>query len=348
VRDGDGPAPGPSEDDGAALPSVIIAIPARNAAGTISDTLASLRAQTYPHVRVVVVDNASTDDTAAVVAREHPWASLRRHSKAVDAEGNFQRCFELAAEADLLAIYHADDVYEPTIVEREVQVLRERPDVGIVFSQALTIGDDGQVVGRTPRFREHLPDPITALDFGRVVRTTFETGNVFVCPSALGRREVWLRDVAVWDGEQFGTAADVDVWLRAARRWTLAIITEPLMRYRLSATQGTAQYLRNRTSRRDFLKVLEAWADDPAAGAVLTDEHRRGLRRAEYCDDVARAANALALGRDGEANQLLRQFPVLGSLHTARVATAQLVLLLLLTLRLRRAAGALAVRLAGH
>ncbi len=49
--------------------NVSVVTPAHNAAGTITETLRSLCAQIYPHLEAIVVDDGSSDETAALVER---------------------------------------------------------------------------------------------------------------------------------------------------------------------------------------------------------------------------------------------------------------------------------------
>lgn len=330
-------------------PRVVVAVPCRNASATILRTLRSLQAQTYEPLRVVVVDNASMDGTVDLVRGNFPDVHVQEHDVDVGAEGNFERCFALAAADELLAIYHADDLYEPDIVAQQVEVLRDHPEVGLVFAQAHRIDEDDRRWGRTPRFRDQLgPGPVAVVDFAAALRGTIEAGSLFVCPSAMGRARVWQEVVRTWDGAGFGTAADVDVWLRASLQCRLAVITEPLMSYRQSPSQGTATYLRGRTGRADVLRVLEHHMAQASSATLLEPEHHASYARALHRDDVVRAANYILQGQAVAARQLLRRSFAGGTWRALRISAMHLALRVLLAVRAWPAVQALARCAAGR
>jgi glycosyltransferase involved in cell wall biosynthesis len=66
------------EMSGAAAPAVSIILPAYNSARYLESTLGSIYAQTLQDFEVLLVDDGSTDDTAAIVAQQHPQVRLFR------------------------------------------------------------------------------------------------------------------------------------------------------------------------------------------------------------------------------------------------------------------------------
>jgi glycosyltransferase involved in cell wall biosynthesis len=111
-------------------PLVSIIVAAHRAARTIERALASLLGQTYPHVEVVVVDDASDDDTAAIVeavaAREPRVTLLRTGSQRGPAAA---RNLGLArARGAYLTFQDADDVSHPERIERQLAALIGRPE----------------------------------------------------------------------------------------------------------------------------------------------------------------------------------------------------------------------------
>ena len=99
-------------------PLVCICVPCYNSEATIGATLESLVSQTYRNIKIVVVDNASTDRTCGIVggfmARDER-VELRANGENIGAEGNFTRCLQ-EASGEYTAIFHADDVYLPEYV----------------------------------------------------------------------------------------------------------------------------------------------------------------------------------------------------------------------------------------
>src|SRR5215216_4504313 len=113
-------------------PLVTIAVPVYNGARHLRESLDSILGQTYPRTEVIVLDDASTDETPAITASYGARIRLVRNSKNLGGFGNMNAGIRLAT-GSLFAIYHADDVYEPAIVEREVAFLESHPKLGAVF-----------------------------------------------------------------------------------------------------------------------------------------------------------------------------------------------------------------------
>lgn len=117
---------------------ITVVVVTYNAAAFIDDCLTALRSQTMPShkYRVVVVDNASTDDTADVVAALHPWALLVRS----DVNGGFGPGCELglrAAPAPVVVLVNSDAVVTADFLEQIVKPLNHGPFVGAVTGHVL-------------------------------------------------------------------------------------------------------------------------------------------------------------------------------------------------------------------
>ena len=112
-------------------PKVTICVPVRNGARTIRRTLDSILAQDYPNFDVIVSDNCSDDNTADIV-REYKKQGVQYYfnpklEEWVDknwncAESNWNYVLSLA-KGTFIALYHADDLYMPTMVSRQVEFL---------------------------------------------------------------------------------------------------------------------------------------------------------------------------------------------------------------------------------
>jgi glycosyltransferase involved in cell wall biosynthesis len=121
---------------GACLPRVAALMPACNAAAFIDGTLASLRAQTYPALEVVISDDASTDATAAIcdaVARSDPRFRVIRQATRRGWIGNTNALLR-AADAPLCFFAFHDDPLRPDCVARLVAALQHNERAVLAFS----------------------------------------------------------------------------------------------------------------------------------------------------------------------------------------------------------------------
>ena len=129
-------------------PLVDVLIPAYNAAATIESAVDSIRGQTLDDLLIHVVDDGSTDETPAILARiaaQDP--RVRVHSRAnggiVEAL-NFGLGF---CRAEFLARHDADDLAWPDRLQVQVDYLRTHPDVVAVGAKARHIDASGTPTG---------------------------------------------------------------------------------------------------------------------------------------------------------------------------------------------------------
>jgi glycosyltransferase involved in cell wall biosynthesis len=243
-------------------PLVSIGIPTYNSERFLRETLESIAAQTWPDCEVIISDNASTDETLAIVepfVSRHGWRLLTSDSNR-GPFGNWNRLIE-SATGDYLAIYHADDLYDPEIVAESVRLLESSPAVGLVGTLATVIDDTGR-----ERYPVMLPEgvgPTGSMDFTGLFRAVLGNGGdriILVTPSIMVRRQLYL-DLGGFDAAgTYGSAGDYEMWLRIAARHPVSVIPRPLVRYRIHEGQGSERELRRNLELPDLLAVLEAYA----------------------------------------------------------------------------------------
>lgn len=284
-------------------PLVSICIPTYNAASTIRETLASILAQTYPNLVVHVSDNASIDDTIRVLESfEDPRIVIHRNEVNIGGEGNFNRCIQLA-EGKYTAIFHADDLYEPEMVERQVAFLESHSEAGAVFTEACLIDERGAMIGEL-----HLPKELKSLnelyDFATMFKAVMCHGNFFICPSFMVRTQIYQQEIKAWRGDMFGSGADLDVWLRILQRHTIGHIDEPLIRYRIGDQQFSAQ-VRRETEKGLLFKIVDHYLEQEQVVASLDVEDMRKYKWLERRDRVMRALNFYLTDCQQEVGRLL-------------------------------------------
>jgi glycosyltransferase involved in cell wall biosynthesis len=293
-----------AEDGG---PLVSICIPSYNAEATLQRTLASIVAQTYRNLHIVVVDNASVDRTVAI-AREFsdPRIEVHVNETNIGSGRNFVRCIELA-RGKYTAIYHADDMYEADIVAKEVAFLEEHSEAGAISTGALVIDENDNVIKISPlcpipsRFRSI--ESTKCFDFNAIFKGILRHSNFLIAPSIMVRTDIYRNEIHLWREDLFGTSGDLYVWLGILRSYQFGICSEPLMRYRVSVHQDSHS-VRMRLERADIFRVLDYYTAQQEKAGYLSYREKLDYMRLQRTDRVVRAMNCLTLGKLDDAMTL--------------------------------------------
>jgi glycosyltransferase involved in cell wall biosynthesis len=204
-------------------PVVSVIIPVRNGATMLAETLRSLQSQTYTDFEAIILDDGSTDDTAAVaagfceadprlrlVSRPHTGLSATRNAGLALARGEF------------IAFLDGDDIWLPEKLERQMELFRTDPRTTFVYANHY-YWDGQRDLSVYYRADKPLPDGDAAR---RLV-----VANVYGMSTVIVRRAMLERTGGFDPG--LACCEDWDMWLRLAERdfWARGI-RDPLARYR--------------------------------------------------------------------------------------------------------------------
>jgi glycosyltransferase involved in cell wall biosynthesis len=122
-------------------------VPAWRSAAFIQETLASLAAQSYPNLHILISDDASPDHTAQICEE---FAAQRENTRVIRQPRNLGwvdnvNALLAAAEGDYFFFAFHDDVLKPMYVERLANALTENPAAVISFSDLETHHLDGTI-----------------------------------------------------------------------------------------------------------------------------------------------------------------------------------------------------------
>ena len=241
------------------LPLVSIVVPVFNGERYLRESLDSILSQTYPRTEILVMDDASSDSTPTIVASYGDRINYHRQPLNRGNYGNVNDGI-LKTRGEYIAIYHADDIYHPTTVEREVEFLQRYSEVGAVFCQAIYIDDEGGEIGRYPLPRELRGG--RPLDYAEIFNTLLIYKNRFLpCPSSMVCASVY-RDVGPYRDEEFHIGSDLEMWLRIARKYPLGILEEYLLRYRHGHDNWSGRYNFLRTEAEPYFKIMDIYLEE--------------------------------------------------------------------------------------
>ena len=280
-----------------ARPLVSVIMPTYNGEDFVAETIESVLSQTYEPIELVVVDDASNDDTPDIVASyaERVPGRIRLESRQERLGPTRRRNDALAlAEGPLIAWLDQDDLWLPHKTERQVEVMRERPDVGLVYAGYEAFDDE---TGETLPWRDRSSEAE-----GDVLVPLFVHGCFVGSLTALFRREVLARRNLRLRDADFSFGDDYYLWLELSLDWQVVRIDEVLARYRRhgqnesSRLAGTNFHLKRVALLREFLDEF------PEARRRLGTWRKRGLaehylKAADFESHRSRVWSAFALAR---------------------------------------------------
>ncbi len=125
-----------------ASPLISIVIPTYNRAGLINRALRSVFNQSYPNTEIIIVDDASTDDTENVI-KETKSPRIIYHKNKVNMGSQAARNIGVRlANGQYINFLDSDDELMPRKLELQYQVfLKSLPDVGVVYSYCGVVDD---------------------------------------------------------------------------------------------------------------------------------------------------------------------------------------------------------------
>ncbi len=204
-----------------AAPLVSVVTPCYNQAHFLRDAIESILAQTYPRVELVVVDDGSLDNTAAVVA-DYPLARcLRQENRGVAEARNVGFG---ATKGEYVLFVDADDRLAPNAVQAHLRCFAEHPKAGFVVGAIEHITGDGSYRG-TP----HSP-VLESEQYEHLLGANHIANTIAV----MFRRSVF-EALGGFTG-YFSPAEDYEFLLRAARAFPSAHHSTVVAYYRRHAT----------------------------------------------------------------------------------------------------------------
>ena len=265
-----------------ASPTISVIIPLYNKEREIEGTIRSVLAQRLQPLEIVVVDDGSTDRSAALVeAIPSPLIRLVRQPNAGECAARNQAIAE--ARGELLALLDADDEWEEGFLEEVAALYREFPGCGIYSTAFRVVSHDGIFPAPTPTRR------------GIVDNFFRDSAHRYVSiPSASAiPREVFDRVGGFPEGMKMG--GDLYMWIKIARRYPVCFSPQPLCRYsKVASNRSASTYTPERT----------AYSFEELYDPTAPDDEREFIARAA----LGKALVLSAKGGTEEAARAIRTF----------------------------------------
>lgn len=199
------------------MPLVSIIALCYNHARFLEAALDSILAQTYPHLEVVLVDDASTDGSADILRRyaaQNPGWQLLLLPENLNNCRAFNRGLALS-RGEFIIDFATDDVLLPERITQQVAAFAQAgPRCGMVYTDAELLDESGRFVRhyyrRDARGNLH-PRPASGLVFADVL------ARYFISTPTMLMRRATLEALGGYD--ETLSYEDFDFWVRASRDW---------------------------------------------------------------------------------------------------------------------------------
>ena len=231
------------------MSSIDVAVPCYRYGRFLRDSVNSIRTQPVDNLRILIIDNASTDNSLEVaqqLACEDPRIEVIAHKSNLGHQTSFNEAIEWAA-ADYFMLFDADDVLAPGSLASSIAIMDRHLAIsfshGIELAMAFPAGSPPEVAHDSGAGEWRVS---SGLDFIRRVCTCSYN---FVCPTTVVRRTSAQKKAGYYICH-FNHAIDINMWLRLASLGDVAETTAIQSIRRLHENQLSSFYV---TIRRGIL-----------------------------------------------------------------------------------------------
>jgi glycosyltransferase involved in cell wall biosynthesis len=239
------------------LPTVSVIIPCFNQGRFLAEALDSVRSQTLPATNVILVDDGSTDDTAAVAQRYPEVKYVRQPNRGLAAARNAGLA---RSSGDFIVFLDADDRLKPEALEVGRRELLAHPRCALVWGYCVRISEHGQPLPTVP------PPMVIGDPYESLLRSNF----IWTPAVAMFRRWVGMRFNPAFDA-----AADYELYLRIARRLPIHGHTAVVAEYRLHGASMSRNAAVMLSSTMEVLRAQRPYVARRRAYARAYEQGRR-------------------------------------------------------------------------
>ena len=223
------------------IPKISVIIPTFNAAQYLPAAIESVLGQDYKNLEIVVVDDGSSDDTPAVIARYGKFVEYIRLENNGGGPARPRNIGIRAASGDYIALFDSDDLMLPGKLNEQAEFLSEFKDIPLVFTNFRNFSRDDE-----PALPDFLSDhtdfqampkiPLKKNWYRLTSSLAYETliPDTYIGTSGVLFRKKLVDEVGYFD-ESIGNSDDVEFFFRVSRRFDLGYVNQVFHRRRLHA-----------------------------------------------------------------------------------------------------------------
>jgi glycosyltransferase involved in cell wall biosynthesis len=248
-----------NEDEPLNSPFISVIINMRDGAATISETLKSVLTQTFHDLEIVVWDDGSVDESAAIVAAERDPRIRYHRSPEITSLGKARDMAIRIARGKWIAFIDQDDLWTPDKIQKQIARVLGHPTAGLVYGRTLLFRDGCDLRDYDHRHEfEKLPE-------GDIFEALFRESCFIAMSSAMFRKSA-LEEIGHIP-LKIETIPDYFLFLSVARKFPVLAVQDVICKYRLH--EGSMSRSRRRRIHEEALWLIERWEPelDPALAA---------------------------------------------------------------------------------
>lgn len=218
---------------------IAFVLPVYNGEDTILETINSILNQTISNLRLIVLDNGSTDRTTSIVENvRDPRIKIIEFSHKKDLSESLNRAFSINISCPM-CLCHADDIFYPEYAENILRAITEYPEVEVFFSNADIINEKGALVFSVKNLVKKVINYFDPVLMGEYSALRLIFMNTLIAPSACFVKGGNAIDY-IFDNK-FAFYVDVDLWCQFLfDNRCLRVVKKSLIGYRVHAQQQSA------------------------------------------------------------------------------------------------------------
>jgi glycosyltransferase involved in cell wall biosynthesis/SAM-dependent methyltransferase len=222
---------------------VSVIVPNYNHEKYLAERLRSITGQTYQNMEIILLDDASTDGSRAILEEfSNQQSGTRLLVNTENSGSTFKQWRKGLSEArgKYVWVAESDDVSEPDFLEKLVEKLEENPELSLAYCQLQMVATNGEKLGTPDEWLSEI-DPLRwKTDFINdgieEIRRSLVVKNTILNASGVVFRN--FDDIAYLVDDSMRICADWLFWVRLLQRGGVAYVSEPLSRWRLNSSNA--------------------------------------------------------------------------------------------------------------
>lgn len=224
-----------------------------NGEATLRTAMDSILAQTFTDFEFLVIDDASTDQTPAILDSYHDPRIIRLNNTVnLGLAKSLNRGLESVC-GEYIARMDADDISLPERLQVQVAFLDTHPSIDLLGANIRYIDSHDSLIEKQPPYDRYLPP--------HLIRWLLHWGNTFIHSTVMLRRRAIVESGIRYQAD-LAAAQDYELWARFVRTSDAAILPDFLVYYRINPEgisykrQQAQEEVRQSTMRRELEKLI--------------------------------------------------------------------------------------------